>query len=69
MTPEERATKAVDNLLRVEALASADHRAEIEAEIARQIGEVSEKRGSAIEYSLIAVLVVLFALHCTSLFG
>jgi hypothetical protein len=68
MTPEERAAKAVDNLLRVDALGSADRRVEIEAEIARQIGEVSERRGSAIEYSLIAVLIVLFALHCSSLF-
>ena len=59
MTPEERATKAVDHLLRVGALASADNRPEIEAEIARQISEVSEKRGSAIEYGLIAVLVAL----------
>ena len=42
MTPEDRAPKAVDNLLRVDALGSADHRAEIEAEIARQIREVSE---------------------------
>ena len=68
MTPEERAAKAVDNLLRVEALASADHRAEIEAEIARQIREVSEKRGSAVEYGLIAVLVAIFAVYCSSLF-
>ena len=68
MTPEERATKAVDNLLRADALTSADHRPEIEAEIARQISEVSEKRGSAIEYSLIAVLVGIFAVYCSSLF-
>ncbi len=69
MTPEERATKAVDNLLRVGALASADNRPEIEAEIARQIGEVPEQRGSAIEYGLIAVLVAIFAVYCSSLFG
>ncbi len=68
MTPEERATKAVDNLLRAGALASADSRPEIEAEIARQISEVSEKRGSAIEYGLIAVLVAIFAVYCSSLF-
>ncbi len=68
MTPEERATKAVGNLLRVGALASADKRPEIEAEIARQIGEVSEKRGSAIEYGLIAVLVTFFAVYCSSMF-
>ncbi len=68
MTPEERATKAVDNLLRAGALASADNRPEIEAEIARQISEVSEKRGSAIEYGLIAVLVAIFAVYCSSLF-
>ncbi len=68
MTPEERATEAVDNLLRVGALGSADKRPEIEAEIARQIGEVSEKRGSAIEYGLIAVLVTIFAVYCSSLF-
>ncbi len=69
MTPEERATTAVDNLLRVDALVSADRRLEIEAEIARQIREVSDKRGSAIEYGLIAVLVGLFAVYCSSLFG
>ncbi len=68
MTPEERATKAVDNLLRVGALVSADNRPEIEAEIARQISEVSEKRGSAIEYGLIAVLVTIFAVYCSSIF-
>ena len=68
MTPEERAVKVVDHLLRVDALGSTDHRLEIEAEIARQIREVSEKRGSAIEYGLIAVLVALFAITCTSLF-
>ncbi len=68
MTPEERATKAVDNLLGVDALASADHRPEIEAEIARQIREVSEKRGSAIEYGLLAVLIAMFAIYCSSLF-
>ena len=68
MTPEERATKAVDNLLRVDALTSADYRPEIEAEIVRQIREVSEKGGSAIEYSLITVLVVFFAVYCSSLF-
>ncbi len=68
MTPEERAAKAVDNLLRVDALASADRRPEIEAEIARQIREVPEKRGSAIEYGLIAVLVGIFAVYCSSLF-
>ncbi len=68
MTPEERATKAVEYLLGVDALGSADHRPEIEAEIARQIREVSEKRGSAIEYGLIAVLVALFAVYCSSLF-
>ena len=68
MTPEERATTAVDNLLRVGALASADNRPEIEAEIARQIGEVSEKRGSALEYVLITVLVGIFAIYCSSLF-
>ncbi len=68
MTPDERATKAVDNLLRVDALGSADHRPEIEAEIARQISDVSEKRGSAIEYGLIAVLVGIFAVYCSSLF-
>ena len=69
MTPEERATKAVDCLLRVDALASADNRPEIEAEIARQIREsVSEKGGSALEYSLIIVLVVLFAVYCSPLF-
>ena len=69
MTPEKRATTAVDNLLRVDALVLADRRPEIEAEIARQIREVSDKRGSAIEYGLIAVLVALFAIHCSSLFG
>ncbi len=69
MTPEKRATKAVEYLLRTDALGSADHRPEIEAEIARQIGEVSEKRGSAIEYGLIAVLVGIFAVYCSSLFG
>ena len=68
MTPEERASEAVDNLLRAGALGSADHRPEIEAEIARQISEVSEKRGSAIEYGLIAVLVAIFAVYCSSLF-
>ncbi len=68
MTPEERATKAVDNLLRVDALASADNRPEIEAEIARQIREVSEKRGSAIEYGLLTVLIAMFAIYCSSLF-
>lgn len=68
MTPEERATEAVEYLLRVDALGSADRRPEIEAEIARQIREVSEKRGSAIEYGLIAVLVALFAVYCTSMF-
>ena len=68
MTPEERATKAVDDLLRVGALVSADRRTEIEAEIARQISDASEKRGSAIEYSLIAVLVGIFAVYCSSLF-
>jgi hypothetical protein len=68
MTPEERAATAVDHLLQAGALPSVDRRGEIEAEIARQIGEVSEKRGSAIEYSLIAVLIALFAFHCTSLF-
>ena len=70
MTPEERATKAVDYLLRVDALASVDNRPEIESEIARQIrGAVSEKGGSAIEYSLIIVLVVMFAAYCSPLFG
>ena len=39
MTPEERATKSVDYLLRVDALASPDYRPEIEAEIARAIKE------------------------------
>ncbi len=68
MTPEERATKAVDNLLRAGALASADHRPEIEAEIARQIREVSEKGGSAIEYGLLTVLIAMFAVYCSSLF-
>ncbi len=69
MTPEERATKAVDYLLRVDTLASADNRPEIEAEIARQIKEaVSEKSGSALEYSLIIVLIVLFAVYCSPLF-
>ncbi len=68
MTPEERATKAVDNLLGVEALGSADHRPEIEAEIARQIREASEKGGSAIEYGLLTVLVAMFAIYCSSLF-
>ena len=68
MTPEERAIGAVDYLLRVDALASADNRPEIEAEIARQIRAVSDKRGSAIEYSLIAVLIALFAVYCSSLF-
>ncbi len=68
MTPEERATTAVDNLLRVGALASADHRPEIEAEIARQTSEVSDKPGSAIGYGLIAVLVGIFAVYCSSLF-
>ncbi len=68
MTPEERAAKAVDNLLRTGALSSADNRLEIEAEIARQIGKVTEKRGSAIEYGLIAVLVAIFAVYCSSLF-
>ena len=67
MTPEERATKAVEYLLRVDALGSADHRPEIEAEIARQIREVSEKRGSAIEYGLITGLVGVFAIYCSSL--
>jgi hypothetical protein len=70
MTPEERATKAVDYLLQVDAFASADNRPEIEAEIARQVREaVSEKGGSAIEYSLIIVLVVMFAAYCSPLFG
>ncbi len=70
MTPEERATKTVDYLLRVDERASADNRPEIEAEIARQIREaVSEKGGSAIEYSLIIVLVVMFAVYCSPLFG
>ena len=68
MTPEERATKAVDNLLRTGALGSTDNRLEIKAEIARQIGKVTEKRGSAIEYGLIAVLVAIFAVYCSSLF-
>ena len=68
MTPEERATTAVDNLLGVGALASADHRPEIEAEIARQIREVSDKGGSAIEYGLITVLIAMFAIYCSSLF-
>ena len=68
MTPEERATKAVDNLLGVGALASADNRPEIEAEIARQIREVSDKGGSAIEYGLITVLIAMFAIYCSSLF-
>ncbi len=68
MTPEERATKAVDNLLGAGALASADNRPEIEAEIARQIREVSEKRGSAIEYGLLTVLIAMFAIYCSSLF-
>ncbi len=68
MTPEERAAKAVDNLMQDGALASADSRPEIEAEIARQISKVSEKRGSAIEYGLIAVLVTIFAVYCSSLF-
>ena len=39
MTPEQRATKSVDYLLRVDALASHDYRSEIEAEIARSIKE------------------------------
>ena len=68
MTPEQRATKAVDNLLRVDALASADNRPEIEAEIARQISEASEKGGSAIEYGLFIVLIAIFAVNCSSLF-
>ncbi len=68
MTPEERATKAVEYLLGVDALGSADHRPEIEAEIARQIREGSEKGGSVLEYSLITVLVAIFAIYCTSLF-
>ena len=68
MTPEERATKAVDNLLGVDALAAADHRPEIEAEIARQIREVSDKGGSAIEYGLLTVLIAMFAIYCSSLF-
>ena len=68
MTPEERATKAVDNLLGVGALAAADNRPEIEAEIAWQIREVSEKGGSAIEYGLITVLIAMFAVYCSSLF-
>ncbi len=68
MTPEERATEAVDNLLRADALGSADNRPEIEAEIARQIREVSDKGGSAIEYGLITVLVAMFAIYCSSLF-
>ena len=37
MTPEQRATKSVDYLLRVDALASHDYRPEIEAEIVRAI--------------------------------
>ena len=68
MTPEERATTAVDNLLRAGALASADNRPEIEAEIARQIREVSDKGGSAIEYGLLTVLIAMFAIYCSSLF-
>ncbi len=43
MTPEQRATKSVDYLLRVDALGSHDYRPEIEAEIVRTIKESNRK--------------------------
>ena len=46
MTPEQRATKSVDYLLRVDALASQDYRPEIEAEIVRTIKEALADAGA-----------------------
>lgn len=47
MTPEQRAAKSVDYLLRVDAMASIDYRPEIEAEIARAIrGALRDKESS-----------------------
>lgn len=46
MTPEQRATKSVDYLLRVDALSSHDYRPEIEAEIVRAIKEALAAAGA-----------------------
>ena len=48
MTPEQRATKSVDYLMRTDALASHDYRPEIEAEIARAIRDALRDKESSL---------------------
>ena len=63
MTPEERATEAVDNLLRVGALGSADRRPEIEAELETFMDLVQPGwRDSVLERRLLPSMTVSHAL-------